>query len=248
MINSHYIPQFILRHFLNTEKIQYCDLKNKKVESRNTKSVFSEKEYYPEYLKTSLEDLDENTLLSIVAKSYGEDYLENITEEMYDKLQNGPYGSADILSTFAGSKYLSVSSDELINKTNQIFNKNITKETLKDTTIYIGEKAPSCFSFTYDKNTDKFLRFDHCGGNYPEYQEIIYNGEETSNEFILYTHVTKYKNNGVELVYVDNFDKEYSTYTFKLTTDNMSSFPIIKYVFTKDSNNKYYVSSIMEEK
>ena len=86
------------------------------------------------------------------------------------------------------------------------------------------------------------------GGNYPEYQEIIYNGEETSNEFILYTHVTKYKNNGVELVYVDNFDKEYSTYTFKLTTDNMSSFPIIKYVFTKDSNNKYYVSSIMEEK
>ena len=205
-------------------------------------------EYYPEYLKTSLEDLDENTLLSIVAKSYGEDYLENITEEMYDKLQNGPYGSADILSTFAGSKYLSVSSDELINKTNQIFNKNITKETLKDTTIYIGEKAPSCFSFTYDKNTDKFLRFDHCGGNYPECQEIIYNGEETSNEFILYTHVTKYKNNGVELVYVDNFDKEYSIYTFKLTTDNMSSFPIIKYVFTKDSNNKYYVSSIMEEK
>ncbi len=54
MINSHYIPQFILRHFLNTEKIQYCDLKNKKVESRNTKSVFSEKEYYPEYLEREL--------------------------------------------------------------------------------------------------------------------------------------------------------------------------------------------------
>lgn len=54
MAKSHYIPQFILRHFCNEDAIIYCDLQKKKVEKRNTKSVFSEKEYYPEELERSL--------------------------------------------------------------------------------------------------------------------------------------------------------------------------------------------------
>lgn len=54
MINSHYIPQLILRHFCEEEKIQYYNIKKQKSESRNTKSVFSEKGYYPDNLEKDL--------------------------------------------------------------------------------------------------------------------------------------------------------------------------------------------------
>jgi len=54
MINSHYISQFILRQFSNNNRINYCDLHNKKTETRNIKSIFSENEYYPEELERSL--------------------------------------------------------------------------------------------------------------------------------------------------------------------------------------------------
>jgi hypothetical protein len=54
MINSHFIPQLILRHFCDGDKIQYYDIKMHSVESRNTKSVFSEKGYYPEQLEKDL--------------------------------------------------------------------------------------------------------------------------------------------------------------------------------------------------
>ena len=53
-MNSHYIPQFLLRHFCEDGKIQYCDLEKKKVESRNTRSVFSEEGYYPDKLEHDL--------------------------------------------------------------------------------------------------------------------------------------------------------------------------------------------------
>ncbi|PKM61873.1 MAG: hypothetical protein CVU99_01605 [Firmicutes bacterium HGW-Firmicutes-4] len=43
MLNCHYIPQLILRHFCTDNKITYCDIENSKTEQRNTKSVFSEK-------------------------------------------------------------------------------------------------------------------------------------------------------------------------------------------------------------
>lgn len=54
MINSHYIPQFILRNFCYDNKLIYCDLDKKKAEMRNTRSVFSEKGYYPEWLEMEL--------------------------------------------------------------------------------------------------------------------------------------------------------------------------------------------------
>ena len=53
-MNSHYIPQFILRNFCNENKITYCDLDNKKIELRNTRSVFSEQGYYPEGIEKDL--------------------------------------------------------------------------------------------------------------------------------------------------------------------------------------------------
>ena len=54
MINSHYVPQFILRNFYSNDKITYCDLEKKKVELRNTRSVFSEDGYYPEGIEKDL--------------------------------------------------------------------------------------------------------------------------------------------------------------------------------------------------
>ena len=42
-MNNHYIPQFLLKHFCENGTIQYCDIENRKVEARNTRSVFSEK-------------------------------------------------------------------------------------------------------------------------------------------------------------------------------------------------------------
>ena len=51
MLNCHYIPQMILRHLCSDNKITYCDIENSKTEQRNTKSVFSEKGYYPNELE-----------------------------------------------------------------------------------------------------------------------------------------------------------------------------------------------------
>lgn len=56
MLRSHYIPQFILRAFCEEDQIQYMDLSTKKIESRNTRSIFSEYGYYPEQLEHDLCD------------------------------------------------------------------------------------------------------------------------------------------------------------------------------------------------
>lgn len=55
-VNSHYVPQFILRNFYNSieEKVQYANFEEQTVQTRNTKSVFSEKGYYPDELESDL--------------------------------------------------------------------------------------------------------------------------------------------------------------------------------------------------
>lgn len=54
MVNSHYVPQLILRHFSSDDKIQYCDLNNRKVETRNIKNAFSKKGYYPDEIEKEM--------------------------------------------------------------------------------------------------------------------------------------------------------------------------------------------------
>ena len=56
MVKSHYVPQLILRHFGTDERIQYCDLDKKIVETRNIKSTFAEKGYYPDEIETILSE------------------------------------------------------------------------------------------------------------------------------------------------------------------------------------------------
>ena len=54
MINSHYVPQIILRNFYVDDKITYCDLENKTIQLRNARSVFSEEGYYPPEIEKEL--------------------------------------------------------------------------------------------------------------------------------------------------------------------------------------------------
>lgn len=68
MIRSHYIPQFILRAFYEDDKIQYMDLASKRIEHRNSKSVFSEDGYYPEQLEHDLCDKIERDFASVHKK------------------------------------------------------------------------------------------------------------------------------------------------------------------------------------
>lgn len=54
MVNSHYVPQFILRQFCNDNKIMYCDKAARTIECRNVKSVFAEKGYYSDQTEKDL--------------------------------------------------------------------------------------------------------------------------------------------------------------------------------------------------
>lgn len=54
MVNSHFIPQFILRNFCSDNKIQYYNKGTQTLETRSTRSVFSEKGYYPDHLEKEL--------------------------------------------------------------------------------------------------------------------------------------------------------------------------------------------------
>lgn len=48
------MPQLILCHFADDERIQYCDLERRKIETRNIKSTFEEKGYYPDDIEKEL--------------------------------------------------------------------------------------------------------------------------------------------------------------------------------------------------
>ena len=68
MLRSHFIPQFILRAFCESDKFQYMNLASKTVESRNPHSVFSEVGYYPERLEHNLCDKIERDFASMHKK------------------------------------------------------------------------------------------------------------------------------------------------------------------------------------
>jgi hypothetical protein len=54
-MNSHYVPQFILKNFCNNnENLIYCDFDSKTTSVRNTRSVFAEQDYYPDQLEKDL--------------------------------------------------------------------------------------------------------------------------------------------------------------------------------------------------
>ena len=154
MVNSHYIPQFILRNFCRENKITYCDLDNKKVELRNTRSVFSEHGYYPDEIEKDL--------------CHKAEYL--FANLYHNKLEN-PHNSVVLSSEelFILKKYLIVTSirykyeyseeeSELMNKMGNAFkieflsslNKLLNCETLDE-------------MFNYLELTHKYLTPDKLG-------------------------------------------------------------------------------------
>lgn len=82
MVNNHFIPQLILRHFCEDEKIQYYDIESHRIESRTTKSVFSEKGYYPDELEKDLCHMIEVQFANILNKKIlSENYKISLTAE-----------------------------------------------------------------------------------------------------------------------------------------------------------------------
>ncbi len=94
-MNSHYIPQFILRNFCNDEdNLVYCDFDNKTTSIRNTRSVFSEECYYPDRLEKDLSKQIEHSFANLY----------------HNKLENAK-GSIDLTADemFILKKYLIIS-------------------------------------------------------------------------------------------------------------------------------------------
>ena len=94
MVNSHYVPQFILKNFYEDNKISYCDLQEKTIQARNTRSIFYEEGYYPEDLEKDLCKKAEHQFANLY----------------HDKLENATYNitlTTDEL--FIIKKYLVVS-------------------------------------------------------------------------------------------------------------------------------------------
>lgn len=82
MVNNHFIPQLILRHFCEDEKIQYYDMESHRIESRTTKSVFSAKGYYPDELEKDLCHMIEVQFANILNKKIlSENYKIFLTAE-----------------------------------------------------------------------------------------------------------------------------------------------------------------------
>lgn len=82
VINNHYIPQLILRHFCEDGKILYYDIEKHTTELRTTKSVFSEKGYYPDKLEKELCHKIEVQFANVLNKKIlCENYKITLTEE-----------------------------------------------------------------------------------------------------------------------------------------------------------------------
>ena len=82
MINNHYIPQLILRHFCEDGKILYYDIEKHTTELRTTKSVFLEKGYYPDKLEKELCHKIEVQFANVLNKKIlCENYKITLTEE-----------------------------------------------------------------------------------------------------------------------------------------------------------------------
>ncbi len=95
MVNSHYIPQFILRNFCENGQITLCDLDKKKIQLRNPRSVFSEKGYYPDSMEKEL-------------STKAEYLFANLYHQKLEDVRNSISLNADEL--FILKKYLIVSS------------------------------------------------------------------------------------------------------------------------------------------
>ena len=67
-INSHYIPQLLLRHFCKEGKLNYHNIHTNKTEERSTKSVFSKTDYYPAQLEKDLSSKIEAQFANVLNK------------------------------------------------------------------------------------------------------------------------------------------------------------------------------------
>ena len=132
MINSHYVPQFILRNFYADDKITYCDLEKKTVQPRNTRSVFSEEGYYPENIEKDLCKKAEYQFANL---------YHNKLEEVRSNL------TLTVNELFTIKKYLIVSAIRY-------------KYELSEEDIKLTELLGPAYKIDYDRNLNEILACD----------------------------------------------------------------------------------------
>lgn len=144
MINSHFVPQFLLRNFCKDERLQYYDKINKTVERRTTKTVFSEKGYYPDALEKELCHKIETQFAGILNKRIvNEGYRISLTKkEMF------------ICRKFFITSMLRVKDENLDH--NIIF-----KELVKDKLLKDEEKAKKVLAGDFFKSINKVLECEN---------------------------------------------------------------------------------------
>ncbi len=161
MINSHYIPQFILKNFLSDDKLTYCDKQKKTIELRNTRSVFCEKGYYPDNIEKDL--------------CYKVEYL--FANLYHNKLEN-VHNSLDLSSEelFLIKKYLIVSAIRYKYNTDSLANEILELE--KENYRINRDNSLNAILSCNDKN-DLNKKIDE----YNDYVHRYYTGDNHQTNF-----------------------------------------------------------------
>lgn len=213
-------------------------IKNKEVEE--IFKIIKNEAWYPNYMEKNIDEITDDILLSIVARSLNKDVV--ITNNMYETIKNK--NGEDYAQLYEGTYYVDESSDVIISKTNEIFNKKITKNKLIADNLRYGV----CTSYVYNSYIDKFIQCGHCGGGMPVFEEVVYNYEELDSEINVYTAVAKTDYDYVKdgWAYFDKYNNTYEFNDFKITKENYNNFTHLKYTFKQYENGNYYIFSIEE--
>ena len=84
-MNSHYVPQFILKSFCKDGKLTCCDFDNKSIFVQSPRFVFSEYDYYPEQLEKDLCYKTETAFAELFHNKleHAKDTIELTSDEMF---------------------------------------------------------------------------------------------------------------------------------------------------------------------
>lgn len=167
-MNSHYIPQFILRNFCNDNgNLVYCDFDNKTTSVRNTKSVFAESDYYPDKLESDLCHKIEHAFANL----------------FHNKLENAK-GSIDLTADemFILKKYLIISClryKYYMTDRDKEFLKKIPKEYHNLYRVDSIEAINKIISIENDDELNKYLE------HIMEVRHLAYNGQTDKSDYNL---------------------------------------------------------------
>lgn len=164
----HYIPQFILRNFNNENgQVMYYDIETKKLEPRNTRSVFMNMHMYrdeinheenPTYIESSLAKFEEE-----IAEMFKEKFLDKeeitLTRAELEKLRLF-LGLLSFRCDYRANQYINNTFDESTRRTLSEFAKDDNFEDLWKREIEELSKMRSFADFEKSTVIDPIIRLD----------------------------------------------------------------------------------------